>query len=313
MRRRGSGDALAWGLVAAAALAISSLRWRAADQFHALSVSSDVYALPPPEQTVVASLGYRSALADLIFANLLVSYGIHHHEKRPFDFVGDYLDTINALDPVFRDPYKFADTMLFFKAGLKAGETPRLEDYLKAREVLRRGLSSRPHDTELWLQAGQYLAYIAPPYLPSALGKEFKLEGAKTLSRACELASKNELVPFGCVTAATLFEKAGEREAAIESMKRLLAVTDNPEIERMALGYLKARMSEREQELQAHRKEAFRTVWKADLPFVTKDGMLVLGPRVDTSFCAGLAHAEEMRCAATWLDWARHADPDRSD
>ena len=223
------------------------------------------------------------------------------------EFMGDYLDAINALDPPYRDPYRFADTLLVLLP-----EAPKLQDYLKGREVLERGTRARPYDTELWFVLGQYLAYLARPWLPTAEMKaEWKLAGARALSRACELASRNGNIPHHCVAAATLFDAAGEREAAIDSLNRLLAVTDDPEIERLALGYLERHLGDREKDRQRVRRDRFRSVWKEDLPFVEKDFLLVLGPRVDTARCAGAAAFELPGCFATWKAWAEKADPDR--
>jgi hypothetical protein len=296
---------LSWAVIALAGLAISVVRPAAAGRFHQLRVTADVYPLPPPQQMVVASLGYRAALADAIFAHVLVSYGLHFQEKRRFEFVGDYLDTVNALDPTFRDPYRYADALLVLSP-----EKPKLEHYVKAREVLLRGLEANKYDTELWLTAGQYLAYLAPPYLPDdETKKAWRIEGAGILARACELVSKNENIPYHCITAAKLLDAAGEREAAIKSLKRLLAVTDDPEIVRMSEGYLGRLQDERDRERQQHRREAFRAAWMADLPFVSKDQMLVLGPRVDTARCAGPGHHEDAECVTTWRAWAGHADP----
>lgn len=294
-----------WALVGLSAFSISLVRPVAAGRFHELRVTADVYPLAPPEQMVVASLGYRAALADAIFAHVLVSYGLHFQEKRRFEFVGDYIDTVNALDPTFRDPYRFADTLIVLSP-----EPPKLAHYVKAREVLLRGIENRKYDTELWLTAGQYLAYLAPPYLPNdEMKKAWSVEGARILARACELVNRNENVPYHCIAAARLLESAGEREAAIKSLKRLLAVTDDPEIERMSAGYLARFEVERDREQQQRRRDAFRAVWMGDMPFVSKDMMLVLGPRAETARCAGPGHDDDPACATTWRAWAHHADP----
>lgn len=303
-RARGS-DRFAWAVALVAALGIAVVRPVVAARFHKLRVMADVYPLATPEQMVVASLGWRSALADAIFAHVLVSYGLHFQEKRRFEFVGDYLDTVNALDPEFREPYRFADTLLVLSP-----ERPRLEHYEKARQILLRGLARLPYDTELWLTAGQYLAYLAPSNLPTQeMRNGWRLEGAKILSRACELASNNGNVPYHCIAAASLLESAGEREAAIRSLERLLAVTDDPEIERMAAGYLEKKLGDRNKEQDERRRALFRDAWKADLPFVPKNEILVLGPSTDVARCAGPGHSDELACATTWADWARLADP----
>lgn len=286
----------------AAAVGVATVRPVIAAKYHSLKVTSDTYALGTPEQTVAMSLGYRSALADYLFGNLLVQYGLHFVEKRRLEFMGEYLDTINTLDPTFRDPYRYADTLLVLSP-----EKPRLQDYLKAREVLERGLRNRPYDTELWLTAGQFLAYLAWPYLPETLQPEWKRTGGKFLARACELQSNNQNIPYHCITAATLLDASGERDAAIESLRRLLAVNDDPEVQKQAEAYLGRRLGEREAERQEERKVRFRKIWQADLPFVSKDMMLLLGPRVDTAACAG--GSSEPECATTFRDWAERTEP----
>jgi tetratricopeptide (TPR) repeat protein len=303
-RRRLYETLVALLLVLSAGAAIGVLQPVLNARFHELRVTSDVYALPPPEQVVVASLGYRAALADVVYAHVLVAYGLHFQEKRRFEFVGEYLDTVNALDPTFRQPYRFADTLL-----VMSPVAPRLQDYEKAREILERGIKNLPFDSELWLTAGQYLAYLARPHLPDEkMQNAWKLRGAEILSRACELASNNENIPYQCVTAARLFDVAGEREAAIESLRRILTVNDDPEIERLAYGYLSKYLSERERETQERRKKAFNDAWKHDLPFVSKDMVLILGPRVDTARCAGAESSDEAGCETSWVAWARNLD-----
>jgi tetratricopeptide (TPR) repeat protein len=284
---------------AAAAIAIAFIRPAIAAKYHRLRVTSDVYPFGSPEHVLVESLGYRSAMADAIFAHVLVSYGLHFQEGRRFEFVGDYLDTATTLDPTFRDPYRFADTLLVLSP-----ERPRIADYEHARKLLLRGIQNRPYDTELWLTAGQYLSYLAPPYLVDEDQKRaWRLEGAKLLARACELASDNQNVPYNCVVAAALLEKAGEREAAMESMRRLVAVSDDPEIQRLALGYLAKRSHERDKELEERRLEQFRAARSADLPFVKKDFLLVLGPRFDAARCAGADGRSREGCATSWKAW----------
>jgi hypothetical protein len=299
-----SGRAAAVVALAAFVLA-GAVRSSAVDRFRRAGASADIYALPPPQQLITVSLGYRAALADLLFAHVLVAFGIHVGEKRRLEFVGDYIDAINALDPTFREPYRFADTFLVLTP-----EKPRLEHWQKAREIYMRGLKNRPFDAELWNSAGQYLAYLAPPYLPTAeLKREYRLQGAKVLSRACELPGDNENVPYQCMTAAGLFSAAGEREAAIDAARRMLQVTDDPEIEARELAFLRGKLDEREADRTERRKTLFRAAWKSDLPFVSKNKLLVLGPRVDPGACTGLVHAETPACAPTWRSWARHAEP----
>lgn len=284
-----------------AALVIGVVRFRIAEQFHRLKARNDVYALPSPEQTIVMSLGYRSALADLLFAHVLVSYGLHFEEKRRFEFVGNYLDTINALDPKFRRPYRYADTLLTLQP-----VAPPLESYFKAREILERGLRELPYDAELWSMTGQFIAYLAPAQFSNEKTKqEWRLAGARTLAHACELVGKNENLPYHCITAARLLSRAGQREAMIQFLERVLTVTDNPEIRNLALGYLEKTVGERERARVEARYRRLRALFDKDLPFVSKDLWLVLGPPFDAAACAGPGHANEPGCATTWQAWEK--------
>jgi tetratricopeptide (TPR) repeat protein len=291
-------------LIAASIAGVALVRPGLAARFHELRVTSDVYPFGSPDQVVVESLGYRAALADAIFAHVLVSYGLHFQEHRRFEFVGDYIDTATTLDPTFRDPYSFADTLL-----VMSPEKPRLSDYERAKELLLRGLKNRPYDTELWLTTGEFLSYLAPPYLEDQNMKSaWRLEGGRILARACELANKNENVPYNCIQAAGLLEEAGEREAAIESMRRLIAVSDDPEIQKIALAYLAKRKDERERAMAERRRDQFRAAWKEDLPFVKRDLILVLGPRFDTARCAGTLGNGREGCATSWRAWRERVE-----
>ncbi|MCA9642788.1 MAG: hypothetical protein H6718_13855 [Polyangiaceae bacterium] len=275
-----------------------------------LKAKNDVYPLPSPEQTVVASLGYRSALADAIYAHVLVSYGLHIVEHRGFDFIGEYLDTISTLDPKFADPYRYADTFLI----LQAKKATRA-DYFKAREIFEKGMKELPNDTFLWITAGQYIAYIAPPHLgDDELFRQWRLDGARVLAHACELVGTNENLPYQCITAASLFSRAGEEEATETFLERVLAVSDDPEIQEMALNFMRVKLSEGARNRVQRRLDRLREARDATLPAVGKDRFLVIGPPLDAAKAAGRCDGRSpdeatspddpvVSCTSDWTDW----------
>jgi hypothetical protein len=292
------------GLFVAAAIGIADFRRSLTILTTQLREKTDVYELPSPEQVVVMSLGYRSALADLLFAHVLVWHGIHFQERRRLEFAADYLDTVAALDPSFRETYYFGDTLITMQP-----VKPRREDYVRARQLLEKGLKARPLDTELWLSAGQYIAYVAAPWLPDEKEQaEWRLAGARVLARACELVGSNENIPYNCIGAAGLFTKAGEREASIEFLERVLAVSDDETIRDRALAYLERALGERAEERLKERSNRLRDAWKADLPFISLTAELVLAPPFSPAACAGLGH-RRADCATSWAAWrARERD-----
>jgi hypothetical protein len=289
--------AIAYGVAALGAVVIGALRAPLAETFGKVRERSDVYSLPKPEQVVVASLGYRSALADYLFAHVLVWHGLHFQEKRRLEFAAEYLDTIVTLDPTFRDPYYIGDTLIATQP-----VKPRREDYVRARALLERGMDARPYDTELWLSGGQFIAYVAAPWLEDpAEQKAWRLAGGKRLARACELVGSNENIPFQCISAARLLEQAGQLQASADFAERVLAWTDDEEIQDLARRQLEHARKLLQSEQTQIRGDEIRAAWRADLPFVSLTKALVVGPGFEPARCAGGSDAVE--CSTTWAAW----------
>src|SRR5262249_53351602 len=155
-------------------------------------------------------------------------------------------------------------------------------------EILERGMREFPYDQELWTSSGQFLAYLAPQYLHDpALAAEWKLDGARVLARACELVSSNANLPHHCLTAASIFARAGLRDTNISMLERLLAVTDDPEIREEVQKNLDALEGGARRERRMTHDRHFLDAWGKDLSFVSKDSILVVGPRFDVAHCAG--------------------------
>jgi hypothetical protein len=294
-------------------LGLALVRAPLAQAYGSVTEAEDGYALPGPEGTQLLSLGYRSAVADFIYAHVLVAYGMHFQQQRRFEHVGDYLDTLTTLDPAFAQPYLFADTLLT----IQPKPSPEA-DYDRARELLLRGTRALPYHQELWLVAGQFIAYVAPPRLADPAKREaWKLEGAGLLARACELATQNRNIPYHCVAAATLLNRAGQREALITMLTRTLAVNDDEEIQKLALASLGSWVGERQREQYQARARAFAERWQADLPFVSKEQQLLLGPRTDPNGCVGVSttpqeSSPDDRCLTTWAMWSEAFDAHRA-
>jgi hypothetical protein len=256
-----------------------------------------------PEYSVALSLGHREALADYLFATLLVRYGLSFREKHPDEAAYRYLDTITTLAPRFARPYLYADTLLTMLP------TPaRLEDYLNTRRLHGRGELNLPTHQELWLVAGQFATYIVPQRVPEPYASEIKRKGIAELSRACELASNNANIPYGCLAVVGQLQKEGQRDALIRMLSRTLAVNDDPEIRRIALGHLQRQLGEREKDRFGRRQRALEGLWKEQMPQVSRNMMSLLGPGPNVWKCAGKAAAASAGCETTWRDWEEVRD-----
>ena len=294
------------GVVLASIVGVGSVRARLADVNDHVKETSDVYVLPPPNEVVLLSLGYRSALVDLLWSHVLVSQGLHTFDKRRFDNLALFLDSINALEPTFRDPYLLADALFTFQAST----TPEPE-IRKAREVMERGTQALPLDGELWLTLGQFVGFVAPSsYLSDAKEQEqWRLDGAKMLARAAELGGGDSSISWRALGGAGIFHRAGQRDAEISFLRRALAVTDDPELKEKVQKQLGALLGEEQNERDLRRVDRFKEVHRKDLPFIKSITRYhVLGPPIDAPFCAGPDRADLPGCATTWKAWAERLD-----
>lgn len=293
-----SSDLAAAVLLGCAATGIAQVRPPLAAQYHEAEVTSDVYTLPAPEHVVAASLGYRAALADLLFAHTLVSYGIHIQERRRFEFVGALLETVSALDPSLRDTYYYADTLLTLSA------KPEKQDYYKAREIQARGLEARPYDSELWLVSGQFVAFLGPGFLKDPEERrEWREAGARLMMRACDLYSGDPGMAKKCVGVTRLLDQKENRAAIVRFFERQLAITDDPKIRAGIEARLRAFDEARQLQEQVEAVSRLRDEAARSLPFVSRDTFALLHPSFEPERCAGPGHAGDPECATDWQAW----------
>jgi len=296
-------------LVFAAVVAVSGVRRHLFATHKRIKDKQDVYFLPSPEQVTILSLGYRAAVADMLWAHVMVSQGLHTFERRRFDNLLLLYDAINELDPTWRSPYLYADALITFQS-----EVTPYEEVVKAREILERGVKHRPYDAEIWLNLGQFVAFMAPSsYIDDKpeIAARWRLEGARYLARAAELSGDTANISWQAIGGANVLAKAGELDAAIRFWQRAYAVTDDAElreeirqkIERYS-AELDSEKAARQFEAYRKRDEAFKELVLGELPFTRRGLSLVLGPPPHPRRCAGRSDEASLHCATTWRQWA---------
>jgi len=264
-----------------------------------------------------ASLGYRSALADLIFTHTVVSFGIHAEEHRRFEFVGQYLDSIITLDPYFCQTYRYADTFIIYQPT----GTPTPDEVWHVRRILDHGLAFCPMDARLWLSAGQFMAFIGTQFLSSDEDKaSFRAAGAKAMARAAQLVGrdKDTNIQWQALAAAGIFTREGNREAAVAFLEKAYAVTEDEELRAGIAERLRALQEEGAVERARRHAEAFNALWRTDLRFLSKTQLLVIGPSWDPAVCSGELVGVDSDsltddgeavsaspCSKSWAAWGR--------
>ncbi len=274
----------------AGALGIAAVQPRLAQNVHSVHQRDDAFLLPPPSQLRAMTLGYRAAATDVLWAKLILEYGIHWQEKRKFPDVTRYIDGIIALEPDFPILYDFVDTILMYPGPAGATE----EDARIARRYLERGTRERPYDANVWLHYGQFIAFIAPSFLKDKNEiEQWRHDGAMALAHAVELGADAQR----SLAASAILSKAGERKATIEHLQRAYAMTDDVEMRAQFL----RKLGSLQADAQAEQAVTFvDRELRAHYPFLSRGTGLLIGPRIPALACAGPASYARRGCAPDW-------------
>jgi hypothetical protein len=269
-----------------------------ASNTHKLHQRDDVFLLPPPDQLRAMTLGYRAAATDLLWAKLILEYGLHAQEKRPFPDVTRYIDGILTLEADFPAIYDFVDTIVMYPAPPGATD----EDAHITRRYLERGTRERPYDQKVWVRYGQFIAFLAPSFLKDKNEiEQWRYDGALALAHAVELGADAQR----SLAASTILSHAGERKATIEHLQRAYAMTDDVEMREQFLLKLRALQADAE----AERAVTFvDRELKSRYPFLPRGAGLLIGPSRPATTCAGPASYARRGCAR---DWQRAIDEDQ--
>ena len=274
---------------------VASLQPGLAKTAHDVKEGSDVYPFPPPAELHLATLGWDSAVVDLLWAKLLVDYGTHWGEHRDFLQVPQYANAMLELEPGYRPIYKYIDTMLAYRPvqGTEA-------DVRTARAFLERGTRERPDDAELWMQYGSFIAFIAPSFLKDQ-GEidRWRSDGAAAMGHAIDLGGDAER----SLAVASILSKGGTNQAAIDYLQRAYAFTEHPSMSAVHEAIGKRLVQLQAQGSLSEADEIGKRInarWQAELPFLSRDRYLLLGPVVDAARCAGVASAEDAACSRDW-------------
>lgn len=285
-----SGVLAAVVVVVLSVLGIAVVQPPLAQSTHMVRQRDDAFLLPPPAQLRAMTLGYRAAAADLVWAALILEYGLHWQEKRPFPDATRYIDGVIALEPDFPMLYEFVDTILVYPAPPGGTE----EDARTARRYLERGTRERPYDPNAWLRYGQFIAFLAPSFLKDPKEVErWRIEGATAIVRAVELGADTER----SLAATSILGRAGETTATISHLERLYAMTDNPETrEEILLRLVKLKgTAEAERAVGVVERE-----WRSQYQFLSRGQALLLGPSRSPTACAGPGSYGQRGCARDW-------------
>jgi hypothetical protein len=259
-------------VVLSLAVAADLLRGQAQRHFVAAQTYEDIYYLPPPSQLVVGSLGYRAALADLIWMKALIYFGDELSHRGNVTNLFRYTDAMLALDQSFRRVYRWVASAAIYRTG-----DVTVQDVLTAIAYLERGTRLFPDDAELAWDLGATYAYELVPMLPSG---EPRAEARRKSLEYLEMAALRGAGPawLGLQTAAQL-DSLGRKEQAVRHLQDLYATATDPGLKEQLERRLAALQTEAYAEAMRAASEELEAARIRDFPYMNQTLYLLVGRR----------------------------------
>ena len=237
--------------------------------------SVDLLYLPPPDRLVPMAIGYREALADLIWIRAVVFAGTKSG-SRNLDWIRRYVDTVAHLAPRFRQPYAWGGTVSVYSGGKI--DRKALD---QAVALLRDGVAQFPEDHELLFALGMIL-YRDLSTIPGYNGDEIesgKREGISLIRKAAAFGAP----PLVRQLAATLESESGSDELQIQFLEQQLLQAKDQGLRRLLQKRLSELIGETRLRAMQARKAQFEQAHQQALPYTPSDHFAVLELNDDAS------------------------------
>jgi len=263
--------ALALLVVLLMAAAIDRIRARAQHQFIATQTYEDIYYLPSSDSLIVGSLGYREALADLLWMKALVYYGeelIHRGEVKN---LFRYADAVLALDPDFKRMYRWVASGALYRTG-----NITVDDARTAIRYLEVAARRFPDDGELAWDLGANYAFELAPMLDGDAREAAKRKGLEHMEAA---ALRKAGPPWLALQTAGQLQALGRQEQAIRHLEDAYAIASDPEIKERIEQQLSELRSQSYAEALRRTAQELETARQRDFPYLDSTLYLLVGAR----------------------------------
>jgi tetratricopeptide (TPR) repeat protein len=270
MKRLASGCVIFAALAAAA----SGDYFRSAAQRHfaATQTYEDVYYLPARDYLVLGSLGYRIALADLLWMKALVYYGEELSHRGSVKNLFRYGDAMLALDPDFKRVYRWIASSAIYRPG-----TITVDDARAAIRYLERATRRFPDDGELAWDLGANYTYELAALLP--IGPQREAARRKGLDYLEAAVLRNAGPPWLVLQTASQLRTLGQREQAIRHLEDVYASIMDTNVKHEIELQLTRLRSATYTEALRRTNEELEAARSRDFPYLDINLYLLVGPR----------------------------------
>jgi hypothetical protein len=228
--------------------------------------------LAPTERSApFLSLGYREAMADVVYVRAMAYFG---GEGTTSAGLRRQIQAIAALDPQFEEPMSWGSLAM-----QSLTMAPTQDDYLAVAQILEAAMVRFPDNYRLPLRAGEIYALRLTSGDPAQV-RRWKERGHALLARAVRLP---EAPPNLGTFVAHLGTQLGQREQAIRDLRELILYTTDLKardrlVKKLAtLTEVDAASLAFELDREAAR---FKTAWDRDRPELPASMYVLAGPPI---------------------------------
>ena len=232
----------------------------------------DVYYLPPPPWLRAFSLGYREALADLIWMKALVYFGEELFHQGNVEHLYSYADAMLALDKYFVAVYRWVASCALYRTG-----EVKVDDVHKAIGYLERGIRLFPDDGQLaWDLGATYRYELVPMLNDSGEREEARRRGLEYLQIA---ALRGAGPAWLALSNAAQLEKLGHSEQAIRHLEETYSMTYDSKLREQIEARLQQLRSLAYAEALRNAVANFEQARQRDFPYLSPTLYWMVGPR----------------------------------
>lgn len=241
----------------------------------------DALYLPRPSALRAMSLGHHELTADLVFLRAIIYFGAQFHADRKYTWLDNYLDTIVALDPEWKTPYRWAGVATMYN-----GRAITNDEVLASNHFLSLGVKQFPDDWNLAFMLGfNYLFELKTT--DAALEAKWKAIGAEYVRHAALVGGAPSWVPL---LAATIMEQEGQKEAAVRHLEQVYLTAQDEAVRQQVKNRLVSLHAKLDFARIQSERDKFTREWRATAPYASPDFFAVLGaapsPRLDLAALA---------------------------
>ena len=224
-----------------------------------LETDESLYGLPAAPWMVPLSLGYREALAGLVWTRVVVYYGEQAEKRGQGEHLEQYISAVTTLDPYFRRAYLWGSM-----AAIYAGTIIHEADVRLSIDILERGLRFFPDDGEMYFQLGFQRYVELRPFVSREQATELRRQAADDFCTAALLGGGPA---FSALLCARVANDAGLEPLGQERLVQSLLFLEDENIRRRIRSRLNNAANEPVPNEVLEAMADWRNAWQQQLPY----------------------------------------------